>query len=414
MKKVNLKLLLILLVFQCHFNWAQNSSGRIEAIKLIQEGDLHLRYGDWEQALFSYTNAIQADVTFAEAYMRRGQLYEKTTHTQEALADYTMAIQLNPYIDMYYNQRARIRMLSFDYYGSLEDINAAIDINANNQDYLRRQTDNYISLGLYENAVKNLNDPSIFTEVEVLQREALMAITTNDLAAAETLLNQIFEKGDSSFLSFDLQGLLSMQREEYTEAIEWFEKAILSDSTQYLPYFNKSMAHRKLGQQQLALKDLDIAIKLNNNTQIMFFHRALIKKEHGDFDGAIQDYDFAIEIDSAYKQAIYNRAFTYKLAGDYYSAEEDLKFLVNSGDQKPEYWNMKGNILILKGDVFESVACFDNAISYDMNYAEAYFNRAIANLLLFRPLQACDDFQRSIELGYDKAGLMFDNFCGTY
>jgi tetratricopeptide (TPR) repeat protein len=105
---------------------------------------------------FSYTNAIQADVSFAEAYMKRGHLYERTTHTQEAMQDYNMAIQLNPYADIYFDKRARIRILSFDYYGALDDINKAIDLNSENREYVKHQVDGFISVGMYADALKNL------------------------------------------------------------------------------------------------------------------------------------------------------------------------------------------------------------------------------------------------------------------
>ena len=73
---------------------------------------------------------------------------------------------------------------------------------------------------------------------------------------------------------------------------------------------------------------------------------------------------------------------------------------------------MKGNLLILHGDIRGSIVCFDNAISYDMNFAEAYYNRGIANLLANRPLQGCEDFERSSSLGYTRADVVFSNFCG--
>jgi tetratricopeptide (TPR) repeat protein len=414
MKVLFLMLLTLLNFLPVDFVHAQNTSGRIEAITLIQEGDLHLRYGNWEQALFSYTNAIQADITFAEAYMKRGQLFEKTTHTQEALADYSMAIQLNPFVDIYYDQRARVRMLSFDYYGAMNDINSAIDINANNDDYLRHQTDNFISLGMYEKAMVNLKRGVDFTAIEELQREALLSIFSAEYLRADELLQRAIELEGSSYLTFDLLGLLSLEKGEFYDAIRWFDKAIASDSTQYLSFFNRASANRNLGEQALALRDVDTAIRLNQTEQMVFFRRALIKKEQGDFKGAIVDYTYAIEIDSTYENAIYNRAFTYKLSGDFFSAEEDIEFLVNSSKDKPEYWNMHGNIMILKGDLEIAIKSYDNAISYDMNYAEAYYNRAIASLLIHRPIQACEDFERSTELGYDKAKIMSANFCGAF
>ena len=104
------------------------TQARHEAIRLMQEGDYHLRYGGFQQAEFAYTNAIQLDNTFADAYMRRAKLYNFMMLYQESLADHNTAISLNPYSEHLFNQRAKLKMLAMDYKGALDDINAAIAI----------------------------------------------------------------------------------------------------------------------------------------------------------------------------------------------------------------------------------------------------------------------------------------------
>lgn len=391
------------------------TSARLKAIEYIQEGDMYLQNRDWEQALFAYTNAIQADVSFAEAYMKRGQLYERTTHTQEASLDYNMAIQLNPFIDIYYDQRARIRLLSFDYYGAMNDISAALEINPSNHDYLSYKIDGLISIGSYEQALAQLDslNPSEQDVAHFLQRKALIYLLNEDLISAENTIEQAYRQNDSSYLTLDLYGLIYLKKQDYWEAIQWFNKAIAIDSVQYVSFYNRGIAYRYLGEEELALGDINQAIALNSDNQYAYYKRALIKKEQGDFSGAILDYDSAIEIDSTYSDAIYNRSFAYKVLGDYSNASKDIDFVIDLPDNRPEYWNMKGNLLILHGDPREAIACFDQALSYDMNYAEAYYNRGIANLLAHRPLQGCEDFERSNALGYERADEIFSNFCGN-
>lgn len=415
MRKIGLTtwtiVLYLLLVACCSFG---QTSARLKAIEYIQEGDTYLQNRDWEQAIFAYTNAIQTDVSFAEAYMKRGQLYERTTHMQEALQDYNMAIQLNPFIDIYYDQRARIRVLSFDYYDAMNDISAALEINPTNHDYLKHQIDGYISLGMYDKALAQLDSLEDTKQdlTHALQRKALIYLLNNDLRSAEIAIEKAYDFNNTSYLTLDLYGLIELKKEKYWEAIDWFNMAIQIDSSQYVSYYNRGIAYRYLGEEELALSDINKAISLNVNNQYAFYSRALIKKELGDFSGAILDYDSAIQIDSLYSDAIYNRAFTYKILGDYSNASKDIDLVINLPENRPEYWNMKGNLLILHGDVRASIACFDKAISYDMNYAEAYYNRGVANLLANRPLQGCNDFERSTALGYTRADVIFANFCG--
>ena len=98
----------------CLSSLAQTFSSRETAVQLVKQADIQLQLGQWHEALITYTNAIETDPEYAEAYMKRGRLNESISRNLEAQSDYNMAIQLNPLIDIYYDQRARIKILSFD------------------------------------------------------------------------------------------------------------------------------------------------------------------------------------------------------------------------------------------------------------------------------------------------------------
>ena len=56
---------------------------------------------------------------------------------------------------------------------------------------------------------------------------------------------------------------------------------------------------------------------------------------------------------------------------------------------------------------------YDEAIKMDDRYAQAYHNRGIALIMSYRPLQGCEDLQKSyIELGYEQSEEVIKNFCG--
>ncbi len=411
--KSNILVFVLLVVFQVG-SFAQNSIARQEAIRLIQEGDANLRLGGWNPALISYTNAIETDPEYAAAYIKRGQLYERIFRAKEAAMDYDKAIKLNPLIDIYYDQRARLKMLSFDYYGALDDITQAININNSNRDYLKYQIDGFISLGRYEEALKNLDSANLETTDNEFsyQRKALIHILNDDIQLAEKMINKAFAINSSDYLTLDILGVISLRKQDYNGAISWFNEAIVADPNQYMSYYNRSICYRLLGEIELALNDIDESIKINNEQQEAFFKRALIKKEQGNLKGSIVDYGSAIEIDSIYVDAIYNRSIAYKILGDYKNASEDIDFLIEIGEEKPEYWNMKGNLLVLHGDMEEALKAYASAISLNYDYSEAHYNKGIANLLLNRPIRACDDFQKSISLGNQKAEEIVLHFCG--
>jgi tetratricopeptide (TPR) repeat protein len=405
--------ILIICLIQSNI-FAQNFTAREEAFSLVQQGDGELQLGQWSQALMSYTNAIETDPEYAEAYMKRGQLNEQLMRNQEAMSDYNMAIQLNPMIDIYYNQRARVRVLSFDYYGAFQDITTAIDINSSNTDYLKHQVDGYISLGRYEDALTRLDSIQLDSPDSLYywQRKTVIYMLNDNLVLGEKTAFKALEIDDTEYLTLDLIGVFKLKNKDYIDAIKWFDKAIIANPSQYVSYYNRGICYRLLGESELALKDINTSIELNNNQQLAYFKRALIKKEKGDYKGSIYDYNKAISLDSNYSEAIYNRSFTYKIRGDYFSAQEDIEELIDDNESRPEYWNMKGNLQVLHGDMQGAVLSFNIAISYDSDYSEAYYNRGVAKLLLNQTIPACEDFQTSIDLGNKKAEEIVLHFCG--
>ena len=408
---------ILTIFFICAFfssSIAQTFSSREASIQLVKKGDNELQFGLWHEALISYTNAIETDPEYAEAYMKRGQLNESVSRNQEAISDYNMAIRLNPVIDIYYNQRARLRILSFDYYGALEDITMAVDMNTSNSNYFKYQIDGFITLGMYEKALNNLDSINLNEKdsLYVLQRKTLIYILNNDISLAEKSANLALIINDKSYLTIDLLGLISLKQEDYEDAIVWFNQAIGLDSSQYLSYYNRGICYRFLGKNELAMDDINKSIALNNQEQNSFFKRALLKKENGDIEGSISDYDAAIALDSSYLEAIYNRSFAYKIMGDYLSAEQDIDLLIKENENRPEYWNMKGNLQVLHGDISEAILSYNFAVNYDHNYSDAYYNRGIAKLLLSQGTSACEDFQESADLGNDKAKQIMLHFCG--
>ena len=68
-------------------------------------GDDYYGRGEFDQAIASYSKAIELDPKYENAYNNRGLAYDDQGKFDQAIADYSMAIELDPkYIDAYYNR----------------------------------------------------------------------------------------------------------------------------------------------------------------------------------------------------------------------------------------------------------------------------------------------------------------------
>lgn len=96
----------------------------------LVEGDQEAGRKAYDQAIEDYTQAIQLNPNFAEAYNNRGLAYalKSKNQMQYAIADYSQAILLRPAYAFAYNNRGVAYMASGHPEEALSDFNHAIQI----------------------------------------------------------------------------------------------------------------------------------------------------------------------------------------------------------------------------------------------------------------------------------------------
>jgi len=180
-----------------------------------------------------------------------------------------------------------------------------------------------------------------------------------------------------------------------------------------IAYYNRAITHRSLGHPEEALKDLNTSLDISTQESNVYFMRGLIRKEMGDFQGAIKDYDSALSYDYAFIDARFNKAFTLKYLGDYSNALEEANAIVRLEPNSPENWNLKGNIELLYGQFDEAIESFSRALDQNSKFYEAQYNRGLAYLMSYRPIQGCSDLRNAVSYGFEEGEKAFENFCGN-
>lgn len=387
--------------------------GRQEAIKHVNEGDNLMRTGRWEIAENAYSNAIAADPDFADAYMKRALLYRMTGRYGQAESDYQKAMAINPYSEYIYDQRAALKMMATDYRGALDDINKAIALNSDNNELVDFRIEDYVALEQYEKALKDIDrliEDGHNVETEYLKK-AYVSMLNDDPALFKSSIDAVLAQNEQSAIAFDLLGLFELRKGAYGAALKHFDKAIALDSELDVAYFNRAVANRHLGRPQQALNDLNTAIAISQNKAHILFTRAVIKKELGDVRGSLDDYDVLISNNDCYLKALYNRAFSHKYLGDYQNALNDAEQILKINPDGADHWNLNGNIQLLYGNTTEAIRMYSEAIFINNQYAEAYYNRGLAYIMQYRSIEGCNDLQRSIDLGYERAQPLSNEYC---
>jgi Tfp pilus assembly protein PilF len=105
----------------------------------LKLGRRHLAQKDYEAALREYNRAIQAAPHLADAYCKRGSIYQAIGKPEQALSDFDQAIQCDPRLGAAYLERGKMRTERGEHDAALADFGQLMLIRANDPDsYLQR------------------------------------------------------------------------------------------------------------------------------------------------------------------------------------------------------------------------------------------------------------------------------------
>lgn len=126
---------------------ADNSPENASPEDLVKRGEQLWKLTQYEEAITTYTQAIQINPKHAEAYYNRGIAYATLQRFEEAIADFNQAIQNNPkYAEAYFN-RGIIYAKQHRYEEAIADYSQAIQINPKYKDAYGYRALAYLEIG---------------------------------------------------------------------------------------------------------------------------------------------------------------------------------------------------------------------------------------------------------------------------
>lgn len=163
-----------------------------------------------------------------------------------------------------------------------------------------------------------------------------------------------------------IEGAACAENREYDEAIKCYNRAIAADPDNAVALYYRSAAYVALGEYEKAIADHGRIIGIYPDSSAPYYYRGNVYAVMGKYLRAIADYNRAIKI------APDNDAYTY---------------------------NNRGFAYFKLGMYRRAIADYDCAIEIDKNYADIYYNRALARKALGNTARAERDMQKYRELG---------------
>lgn len=206
---------------------------------------------------------------------------------------------------------------------------------------------------------------------------------------------------------FNNLGFNYHQRGLMNEAMEAFTRAIILKPTNHMGYHNRGALKFAMGDFKGSVKDLDMAIELEERYVKSIFvradayqalnkfdlaledyqtvrqkmpgtniynNRALLFMKQNDLSAALDDLNLAIELEPKYA-TFYNRAKVYRRMGHNNKALKDLNLSLRAKPQFAKALNLRGLIYFEQGSLEDALLDFSKVLQLHEN-ATAYFNRS--------------------------------------
>jgi tetratricopeptide (TPR) repeat protein len=196
-------------------------------------------------------------------------------------------------------------------------------------------------------------------------------------------------------------GKAELEKENYTEAIKYFNDAIYQRPASYEGYFLRGYAKYSLDDYLGAESDFSKASEFDPFNPEIYHYRALVRSDLYDFGGSLEDFAKAIEIDPKNPFYHLNRARTWLFLQKYDSAIADCNHAI-------ELKYKKENVYMMRGMAWAGLKVYDTAIkdltagiSKDSLNTSGYIQRGTVWMDYGKPDSAIADYNRALTINPD-------------
>jgi tetratricopeptide (TPR) repeat protein len=201
--------------------------------------------------------------------------------------------------------------------------------------------------------------------------------------------------GEREFAS----GLAEYKDGKYDKAAADFERALSSMQTNALALNFLGVCRLQLGETDLAIRDLQDAVRLDPNYIPARYNLALAQLDRGQGADAVANLRQVVQSSAAPPDSYYQLGLAYMRVSAWGQAEEALKHYLQGNPNPAETLNCLGIVAARKRDFVAAKHWFEQCITAEPGFATAYLNLAtLENQQLGLKKEALAHYQTYIDL----------------
>lgn len=313
-----------------------------------------LYYEDYVLAIQRFNSVIGAKPYMAEPYFYRGLAKFYLEDYAGAEADCTQALERRPFTAQYYTLRGLCRVNMEMYAPAVEDYRASLQQNPMERNNWHNMVLCLMELDKFDQADSALDSMMTLWPRESSQctMKAQVSLAKKDTVMAEAWVDSALVIDNYDGGAWSMKASMLVRREEYSEAEQALNRAIMQKPRIPILYVNRALARFQQNNIRGAMSDYDQAIEIDATNYVAHYNRGLLRAQVGDDNRAIDDFNFVLSLEPDNMIALYNRAILLDQTGDYRGAIRDISTVI---DQYPQFWagyRQRASILRKIGDTY--------------------------------------------------------------
>lgn len=145
-----------------------------------------------------------------------------------------------------------------------------------------------------------------------------------------------------------------------------------------------------------AIQNFNIAIIAKPNDFEAYFLRGIAKYSLNDFTGAVNDFTRTLDLHPLYVRAYHYRGISNDQLGNYADAKKDYNIAIKLDPYDPELHIALGSTKLHLNEFEDAIASFDTALIINPTNANAYINRGVAKRFLNQLDEAVADLDKAV------------------
>lgn len=374
-----------------HFQEALRIKGTEPALH-FKIGRLFIQKADYKNAIVAFKNVLSLNPTQSEAHFELARIYQLQNDAEQVHQALNQVLAQEPNHEEALRFKVKVYAQNDQYQAALPIVKKLISISSNPVKYHNQLADFLVKLGHLDEALDTFEgllelDP----DNQVLYKSKIgqvyfdkgnytkaieyfkSVLQEQDLVGSGETLSTIRSQMAASLCN---EGVKLFGAENYIDAIQRYQEALLYDSANADIHYNLSKAYVKTENSLSALKHFETGISLNPMDLSCYYELALLQDEKGMIKEAVATYEKVLELDPRNINAMFGLGTLHGVQGD---LNQSIHFLSEAIRLNPAYVDAMYNLgvaLERKKDFNKATQVYKRVLKLDKHHEKARSNLA--------------------------------------